>query len=98
MRRERKPDPNLRDAETKGTGSHAPDEEAISVVYPFDRYMITVKLTPDGRFLGIEEVAISKDFLDYAQKVAALSSTGYHDVEQYYKDLETESDSESQPK
>lgn len=78
-----------------GSGSHAPDEDAISVVYPFERYHITVKLTPNGRFLGIEEVSINRDFLDYSQKIVALSAAGYHDVEQYYKDLQAQEESSS---
>ncbi len=48
----------------------------------FDRFTIKVRLTADGRFLDIVEVAISKDFRSSQQKRA---SHGYHDVSDLYE-------------
>ena len=52
--------------EEKGTGNK-PDDNYISIIYPFEMYEITVKLSPDGKFMGIEEVQINKDFRSFNQ-------------------------------
>jgi len=62
-----------------GTHSHGPPESYVTQVYPFDKYLITVKLSLDGRFIGIEEVQINKDFRSYKQKV---SRKIYHYLEE----------------
>lgn len=49
-----------------GTGS-ASTIEYVTLIYPFEKYEILVKLTVDGRFVGIEEVRINKDFRSYKQ-------------------------------
>jgi len=36
-----------------------------TLTYKFENYDIVVKLNSDGRFLGIEEVRINKDFRSY---------------------------------
>lgn len=77
-------DVNYETLRKQGTGSHELDEGKTIVSYPFDRYIIKVALTHDGKFIGIEEVSVNQNFLDYLQRLAALSSVGYHDVEQYY--------------
>ena len=51
-----------------GTGSSSTVDYTRKVV-PFDRYEIVVKLTSDGKFAGIEEVRINKDFRNYSQRV-----------------------------
>jgi len=38
-------------------------EEYVTRVYIFDKYDIIVKMTTDGRFVGIEEVRVNKDFM-----------------------------------
>lgn len=48
----------------------------------FDRFTIRVRLTADGGFLEIIEVAVSKDFRSSQQKRA---SHGYHDVSDLYE-------------
>jgi len=50
--------------EDKGTGSAHP-EDTVTIVYPFNKYLIVVRLTSDGRFIGIEEVRINKEFRSY---------------------------------
>ena len=35
----------------------------------FEKYEIIVELTSDGKFIGIEEVRINKDFRDYAHRI-----------------------------
>jgi len=63
-----------------GTGYPEPSEVYVTQVYPFNQFLITVKLTPDGRFIGIEEVRINKDFRSYKQKV---SQKIFHYVDEY---------------
>jgi hypothetical protein len=67
----------------QGTGSHETRVNYKLVVYPFDRYLITVKLDQEDRFVGIEEVKLRKDFLSYRQK---MPDRGFHDVEEFYKE------------
>jgi hypothetical protein len=50
-----------------GTGSNFISEFRM-VVYPFEMYEIVVKLALDGKFVGIEEVRIRKDFRSYKNK------------------------------
>lgn len=66
-------------------GSGSPDIPLSykDIIYPFDKYEIRVRLTPNNEFIGIVEVKINKDFLSYKQKV---TSKGFHDVEEFYKE------------
>lgn len=65
----------------QGTGSHdLPDDYKI-ILYPFDKYQITIKLTPSNEFIGIIEVKVNKFFLSHKQKIA---SHGFHDVDEFY--------------
>ncbi len=73
----------------QGTGSHDLSEGSIKVV-SFERYKITLELTPDGKLLRILEVSVNKDFLDHVQRLAALASTGYYDTDEYYRETEEE--------
>jgi hypothetical protein len=52
--------------EDRGTGSTP--KEYVTRIYPFDKYIIVVKLTVDGRFVGIEEVRVNKDFRSFQQR------------------------------
>ncbi|GAI43482.1 unnamed protein product, partial [marine sediment metagenome] len=52
-------------------------------LYPFDKYLITIKLSPSNEFIGIVEIKVNKDFLSYKQK---LPPKGFHDVEEFYKE------------
>jgi len=51
-----------------GTGSTS-TKEYMTLVYPIEKYLVTVKLTSDGRFVGIEEIRVNKDFRSYKQRV-----------------------------
>lgn len=53
-----------------GTGYHPSDKDYITRVYAFSQYLITVKLSLDERFIGIEEVKVNKDFRSYKQKAS----------------------------
>lgn len=75
---------------SKGTGSHELDKDSIKVVYPFDRYKITLELTTDGKLLRILEVSVDKEFLEHAQRLAVVASTGYFDTDDYYQETEEE--------
>ena len=66
--------------EEKGTGFIGPNEYII-VDYPFDKYIVKVKLTLNHEFIGILEIKINKEFLDFKQK---MTSQGYHDVDEFY--------------
>lgn len=64
----------------EGTGG-LPSEDFKEIVYPFDKYEITVKLTPNNEFIAITEVKVKTDFMSYKEKI---STKGYHDVEAFY--------------
>ncbi|MEW5923371.1 MAG: hypothetical protein AB1746_05230 [Candidatus Zixiibacteriota bacterium] len=66
-----------------GTGSHGESEDFKIVTYPIDKYEIVVKLSSDGKFIGIVAIKINKDFIQ--QKQLHLLK-GYHDVEEFYKE------------
>lgn len=38
------------------------ENEFMHLIYNFEKYSILVKLTLDGRFVGIDEVTINEDF------------------------------------
>ncbi|GAI01699.1 unnamed protein product [marine sediment metagenome] len=67
----------------RSTGSHEVPKDYKIVVYPFDKYLITIKLSPNNEFIGIVEIKVNKDFLSYKQK---LPPKGFHDVEEFYKE------------
>lgn len=68
---------------SQGTGSHEVPTNYKLAIFPFDRYLITVKLSPEDRFMGIVEVRINKDFLSFQQKA---TPKGFHDVDELYKE------------
>lgn len=67
----------------KGTGSHDLIEDYKIINYPFDKYQIKVKLTPNNEFIGIIEIKINKEFLSHKQKIV---SKGYIDVDEFYRE------------
>jgi hypothetical protein len=67
----------------QGTGSHGGLGPNKTVECTFGRYRIKVQLTPSNEFLGIEEVAVDKDFISRKRK---MIPTGFHDVEEFYPD------------
>lgn len=67
----------------QGTGSHDKPDDYKIIVYPFDKYQITIKLAQTNEFIGITEVKINKKFLSHKQKI---SSQGFHDVDEFYRE------------
>ena len=65
------------------TGSHESDDKYNYISYRFDRYDIKIKLTPDNKFVGVEEVKVNKEFLSNKDKASIKK---YHDVTDYYRD------------
>jgi len=66
------------------TGSH--EEEPVNykvIVYPLDKYLIKIKLTPSNEFIEIIEIKVNKSFLSHKQK---MTSKGYHDVDEFYRE------------
>jgi hypothetical protein len=54
---------------SKESGTIAGKVDYTRKVIPFQQYDIVVDLTPDGKFIGIVEVRIRKDFREYDQKI-----------------------------
>ena len=76
--------------DVQGTGQYGDTEETKTISYPFEQYIVKVVLTLKNEFIGIDEIGINKDFLSHRQKLAALSSSGYHDVAEFYRGPEEE--------
>lgn len=66
---------------SQGTGSLGEIKDYRIISYPFGRYEIKIKVTPNNEFIRIVEVGFNKDFLTQKQKI---SLQGFHDVDQYY--------------
>jgi len=66
---------------SQGTGSLGEIKDYRIISYPFDRYEIKIKVSPNNEFMGIIEVGINKDFLTQKQK---MSLQGFHDVDKFY--------------
>lgn len=66
----------------QGTGSHNDLTDYKLVVYPFDKYQITVKLSTGNKFLEITEVRINKKFISFKNK----QPKSYHDVDDLYRE------------
>jgi len=67
------------------TGSHFVEKDIKIIDYPFGKYQIKVKISDEGKFLGIIQVNLGKEFLSRAQR---LSSFEVHDIEEFYKEDE----------
>jgi len=74
---------SMKDFENQGTGSHDMPRDYKIISVPFDKYEVTIKLSPNNEFIEILEVKVNKDFLSYKQK---MISKGFHDVEEFYKE------------
>lgn len=59
-------------AKSIGTASGS-NEAYYSRIYHFHNYDILVKLTDDGKFVGIEEVSINKDFRSIRDRTKEVS-------------------------
>ena len=71
----------------QGTGSIQLDREFKIINYPFDKYIIKIKLSLKNEFIGIEEIKINKSFISYTHKT---TPKGFHDVTKLYLDQEDE--------
>ena len=68
-------------AKEKGTGSSISVSEFTRLVVPFDNYEIVVRVSHDGRFLGIDEVRIRQDLRRYTQQVSEKS---FNYIDEYH--------------
>jgi len=66
-----------------GSGSRDIPKDYKEIVYPFDKYQITVRLSLNNEFIGISKVKVNKDFRSYKQRIV---SKGFHDVDEFYKE------------
>ena len=59
----------------KGSLTGETEEEAFQVIrYPFDRYIITIRLSLHNEFIDIVEIKINKNFLEGRMRVEAIPS------------------------
>jgi len=72
---------NLYISNVAGTSSEVKSYKLVKC--PFERFVITVRLTTDNKFVAIEGVSINKDFLSYAERSSKLSGP---DVDKYYEE------------
>lgn len=68
---------------SQGTGSHSGRREPIVVPYAVSRYEVLIELDSEGRFIGVQQVRLRKDFREYAMETAPR---GFHDVEEFYQE------------
>ncbi len=57
------------------------EKDKSLLLYRFDRYIVEVRLDPNGKFLGINGISIAEDFLSLTQR---LNSIGYIDTDKDY--------------
>ena len=76
-------DVNYDKLRNRGTGSHEAPMDYKIIIYPFDKYLIKIKVSPDDKFLEIVEIKVNKDFLSYQEKATPKDS---HHVEDYYRE------------
>lgn len=57
------------------------------LIYPFERYEISIKVGPNNEFLGIVEVKVNNQFMSYFR---SNGNCGYHDVSDSYLDEKPE--------
>ena len=69
----------------RGTGSHEELADYELIEREVANYTIKIWVTGDGKFVDIVEVKLSKDFVDYKKKLAALDSW---DASDYYTEDE----------
>ncbi|MFW9968740.1 MAG: hypothetical protein ACFFDF_00980 [Candidatus Odinarchaeota archaeon] len=67
--------------ETTGTEENIKEIKEIKV--PFEKYIVTVGLSPTNEFLGITEIEIIEDFRSEREKI---KSKPFYDVDEYYEE------------
>lgn len=50
------------------------------IIFPFEQYELTIRLTLGNEFVDVLEIKVNKDFLSHQQKMASLGSI---DVESF---------------
>jgi hypothetical protein len=53
------------------------------IEYKLDKYIITIKLSIDNKFIAVEQIKINKQFLDFKK---TTSTKNFHDVNEFYED------------
>lgn len=53
----------------EATGSREEIKSNKFIKYPFDRYIITIELSPNNEFIGITQITLNKDFRSYLEKI-----------------------------
>lgn len=63
-----------------------PEESKVFTIieYPIDNYVIKVKIDLEGKFMGIEEIKVKKNFISLNN----LNLSQYFDFEKYYEDTD----------
>lgn len=61
-----------------------PEESKVFTIieYPIDKYVIKVQIDLEGKFMGIEEIQVKKNFISLNN----LNLSQHFDFEQYYED------------
>lgn len=57
-------------------------ERSRLIECPLGDYEALVRVSEDGRFMGVAEIRVNKDFRSFPQRMA---SAGHHNVEQFYE-------------
>ena len=52
-----------------GTGSSGDAEEYRTMVYPFDKYEVTIVLNSKNEFVDITEIKLNKEFVSFKQRI-----------------------------
>lgn len=60
-----------------------PSEQSVLRTVNFERYAIGLKLTVDGKFLGISSIKVRKSFMESA---GYNQISDVHDVDEYYNE------------
>ena len=61
------------------TETKVPQKLVSEIIYPFDRYEVTVLLSSDGKFCGISSIKESRDFLSNEQFLGKFKSINTDD-------------------
>ncbi|QEE15625.1 hypothetical protein DSAG12_01451 [Promethearchaeum syntrophicum] len=72
-----------------GHFKHENPETFLIVKYPFEKYLVSIKTDVEGKFLGITEIEINQDFINY-EKLKIKSSEV--NIEQFYFNPEDNDD------
>lgn len=60
-----------------------PSEQSVIRTVNFDRYVIELELTSDGKFLSIFSIKVQKSFIE---SMGNNQNSDVHDVEEYYNE------------